>query len=159
MMMNRICHSCCLGMLIASLSLASPWPISAGVYYDLGRPVVGAWLGVVGLAWDPVLEKNLLWAQEASQDGAVLFALDLETGAVLEEHDAPAREIGRVLVAANDVLYFPTYSGLNHPGNELLRFDPRRRGASDRSPPQPGCRWYRLGKRRQSADRLPFWSP
>ena len=54
----------------------------AGEYHDLGRPVIGAWRSTARVIWDPVLEKDLLWSQECSQDGAVLFTTDLETGDV-----------------------------------------------------------------------------
>lgn len=99
----------------------------AGTYHDLGRPVIGAWQRQAWIVEDPVLKRELLWSQESSQDGAVFYALDLETGETVEQHPAPAREIGGLLQAAGGVLYLYTYSGLNHPGNELLRFDPHKR--------------------------------
>ena len=98
-----------------------------GEYYDLGRPVIGAWQRFSWIVHDPVLKRDVLWSQECSQDGAIFYALELDSGKVIEEHDIPAREVGGVLTAADGVLYIFTYSGLNHPGNELLRFDPRRR--------------------------------
>ena len=113
-----------LWLLMTTLSL----PVTqAGEYRDLGRPVIGAWQRFSWIVHDPVLKRDILWSQECSQDGAVLYALELNTGKVIEEHDVPAREVGGLQQAADGVLYLHTYSGLNHPGNELLRFDPRRR--------------------------------
>ncbi len=105
------------------------WAV-AGVYEDLGAPCVGAWRTYIGTHWDPALKRELLWAQECSQDGAVLYALDLTSGELVEEHTAPARQIGR-MISLDDVLYMITYSGLNQPGNVLLRFDPRVRRIED----------------------------
>jgi hypothetical protein len=73
------------------------YPLEGGVYYDLGRPFIGAWRQGAWVLWDPVLKRDLLWSQECSQEGAVLYALDLESGRVLEEHDIPAREVGGML--------------------------------------------------------------
>ncbi len=101
--------------------------VRAGEYRDLGRPVVGAWQRFAWLIHDPVLKRDILWSQESSQDGAVLYGLDFNTGEVLDEHSVPAREVGGILEADKGVLYLYTYSGLTHPGNELLRFDPRKR--------------------------------
>lgn len=112
---------------LCSVILMSRQPVSGGEYYDLGRPVIGAWQRFAWLVHDPVLKRDILWSQECSQDGAVFYGLDFQTGEVLEEHDVPAREVGGVLEAADGVLYPFTYSGLTHPGNELLRFDPRKR--------------------------------
>lgn len=113
-------------VVLAFLPIATD-PLAAGEYYDLGRPVVGAWQRFAWLVHDPVLKRDVLWSQESSQDGAVFYGLDVRTGEVLDEHDVPAREVGGVLEADNGVLYLYTYSGLTHPGNELLRFDPRKR--------------------------------
>lgn len=125
-------NSCCRlarFLLLAVSCVASPVFVlgGEGVYFDLGRPVIGGWQRGAWIVADPVLGHDVLWSQECSQDGAVLYALDINTGKVLEEHDVPAREVGGLLAADDGVLYLYTYSGLNHPGNELLRFDPRRR--------------------------------
>lgn len=108
-------------------ALTSPLAAFAGVWFDLGRPTVGDWQRKAWVIWDPVLKKELLWSQESSQEGAAFYALDLETGNVVEEYDIPAREVGGVLPAQDGTLFVYTYSGLTYPGNELLRFDPRKR--------------------------------
>ena len=99
----------------------------AGVYEDLGTPVIGAWKQGAWVFWDPRLKRDLLWSQECSQDGAILYCLDLETGQVLEEYDIPAREIGDIRSSSDGTLYIKGVSGLTQPGNELLRFNPYRR--------------------------------
>lgn len=119
---TKLVTICSIGLL-----LAVGTNLSAGEYYDLGRPVIGAWQRTAWLVHDPVLKRDILWSQECSQDGGVFYGIDLQTGEILDEHDVPAREVGGVLEADDGVLYLYTYSGLTHPGNELLRFDPRKR--------------------------------
>ena len=116
-----------LSSLLIGVLLALGTELRAGEYYDLGRPVIGAWQRFAWLVYDPVLKREILWSQECSQDGGVFYGIDLQTGRVVDEHDVPAREVGGVLEAADGILYPYTYSGLTHPGNELLRFDPRKR--------------------------------
>jgi len=123
----------------ARISLFVSWLIAAfcccvnspsavgGIYYDLGRPVNGSWHRHAWVVWDPILKRDLLWSQECSQDGAVLYALDIDSGDLVEAHDIPARELHKLLKTDNGVFYLLAVSGLTHPGNELLRFDPRKR--------------------------------
>ncbi len=115
------------GVLCGISLVAHPGLLPAGEYRDLGRPVIGAWQRFSWLVHDPVLKRDVLWSQESSQDGAVLYGLDARTGKVVDEHPIPAREVGGLLRTAEGVLYLYTYSGLTHPGNELLRFDPHKR--------------------------------
>ena len=56
-----------------------------GVFYDLGRPVVGGWMGGGWLLHDPVRKLDLLWGGEFGQEGAVLFAIDVDSGQTVEE--------------------------------------------------------------------------
>jgi streptogramin lyase len=102
-------------------------PVLGGVWEDLGQPVVGAWRQGAWVHWDPVLQRDLLWSQECSQDGAVLYAMDLHSGQVLEELDVPAREINDILSTPDGMLYIGGVSGLTQPGNELIRFNPHQR--------------------------------
>ena len=124
----------CTSRLIVALTVgiftSTALPLYAGVYYDLGQPVVGGWQKSGWLVYDPVLNRDILWWQECSQDGAVLYGIDIHSGKVLEEHDIPARELSAVtglLQADEGTFYLLAVSGLNHPGNELLRFNPRKR--------------------------------
>ena len=80
-----------------------------GVYFDLGRPVVGGWLGGGWLLHDPVRDLDLLWGAELGQEGAWLFAIDVDSGQVVEEHPIGCREFnstpdhtsGKLWVATN----------------------------------------------------------
>jgi len=101
--------------------------VAGGVYYDLGQPVIGGWQRHAWVVWDPVLKRDLLWSQEGSQNGAVLYALDIDSGDLIEAHDIPAREVSGIHTTPEGVLYLSTISGLAPLGNELLRFDPKRR--------------------------------
>ena len=72
------------------IGFAASWLLGGGVmlagtFHDLGRPVIGAWQRKAWLVHDPVLERELLWSQESSQDGAIFYALDVETGEVQGE--------------------------------------------------------------------------
>ena len=57
-----------------------------GIYFDLGRPVIGGWFQGGWVLHDPVRRKDLLWGSELGQEGAVLFAIDVDSGHVVEEH-------------------------------------------------------------------------
>jgi hypothetical protein len=59
-----------------------------GVYFDLGRPVVGGWLGGGWVLHDPIRDLDLLWGAELGQEGAWLFAIDVDSGQIVEEHPA-----------------------------------------------------------------------
>ncbi len=51
-----------------------------GIYFDLGRPIVGGWFQGGWISHDPVRDIDLLWGSELGQEGAVLFAIDVDTG-------------------------------------------------------------------------------
>ena len=55
-----------------------------GVYFDLGRPVVGGWMGGAWVSHDPVRGIDLIWGAENGQEGACLFAVNVDTGEVVE---------------------------------------------------------------------------
>jgi len=57
----------------------------------------------------------------------VLYALDIDSGDLVEAHDIPARQVGGILAAPDGGLYLHVRSGLTKPGNQLLRFDPKLR--------------------------------
>jgi len=125
---TRYRFSVVIGFLIVAACCGVNIPSACGgVYYDLGQPVIGGWQRHAWVVWDPVLKRDLLWSQESSQDGAVLYALDIDSGDLIEAHDIPAREVSGILTTPESVLYIHTISGLTQPGNELWRFDPKRR--------------------------------
>src|SRR5262245_9133543 len=82
-----------------------------GVYFDLGRPVIGGWMGGGWVTHDPLREVDLLWGAEFGQEGAVLFAIDVETGEVVERHRIGAREFSAIPREETGELWIYTYHG------------------------------------------------
>lgn len=113
-----------------------------GIYYDLGRPVVGGWLGGPWWSHDPVRNLDLLWAGEFGQEGAVLFAVDVASGEIVERHRIGAREGYVTVDAASGRLWIYTYHGLGQPGHLLLSWSPQdRQLVSHGFPPVTGHRF------------------
>ena len=107
-----------------------------GVFYDLGRPVVGGWMGGGWLLHDPVCKLDLLWGGEFGQEGAILFAIDVDSGRTVEEFRVGCREFSATPDPQTDTLWICTYHGLYQPGHLLLSWNPRDRNlASHGFPP------------------------
>ena len=83
-----------------------------GVFYDLGRPVVGGWMGGGWLLHDPVRKLDLLWGGEFGQEGAILFAIDVDSGRTVEEFRVGRREFSATPDPQTDTLWICTYHGL-----------------------------------------------
>ena len=98
-----------------------------GVYFDLGRPVIGGWLGGGWLLRDPVRDLDLLWGAELGQEGAWLFAIDVDSGEVVEEHRIGCREFTATPDHTTGKLWVCTNHGLYQPGHLLLSWDPETR--------------------------------
>ncbi|MBM3262716.1 MAG: hypothetical protein FJY97_04735 [candidate division Zixibacteria bacterium] len=98
-----------------------------GIFYDLGRPVVGGWMGGGLYYYDPVRRQDLIWAGEFGQEGAVLFAIDAMTGVVTEKMRIGAREFGLTVEVKTGRLWIHNSHGLYQPGNMLQSWDPRTR--------------------------------
>ena len=98
-----------------------------GVYYDLGRPVVGGWMGGPWFSHDPVREMDLIWGGEFGQEGAVLFAIDADTATLVEQHRMGAREFGVLVEPETGRLWIYNYHGLLQSGNILQSWNPRTR--------------------------------
>lgn len=98
-----------------------------GVYFDLGRPVVGGWLGGGWPLHDPVRGRDLLWGGEMGQEGAVLFAIEVDSGEVVEQHRIGAREFTAVPDHRTGRLWVATNHGLFQPGHLLLSWEPQKR--------------------------------
>jgi hypothetical protein len=98
-----------------------------GVYYDLGRPVIGGWLGGGWALRDDIRDLDLLWGAELGQEGAWLFAIDVDSGEVVEEHRIGCREFTATPDHASGVLWVATNHGLYQPGHLLLSWDPQTR--------------------------------
>ena len=98
-----------------------------GIYFDLGRPVVGGWFQGGWVAHDPVRNIDLLWGSELGQEGAVLFAIDVDSGHVVEEHDIGCREFTAKADPETGVLWVASNHGLFQPGHLLLSWSPQTR--------------------------------
>ena len=113
-----------------------------GIYYDLGRPIIGGWMGGPWISHDPARNRDLIWGGEFGQEGAVLFAVDVDSGEVVEQHRIGAREFNATVEPASGRLWIYTYHGLNQPGNLLLSWDPQSRAVvSHGFPPMSGQRF------------------
>lgn len=85
---------------------------------------------------------DLLWCGEFGQEGAVLFAVDVESGTVVERHPVGAREFSAIVRRETGELWIYTYHGINQPGNLLLSWQPEtRRLTSHGFPALPGQRF------------------
>ena len=98
-----------------------------GIYFDLGRPVVGGWFQGGWVSHDPVRDIDLLWGCELGQEGAVLFAIDVDTAKVVEEHRIGCREFTAKPDPKTGVLWVATNHGLFQPGHLLLSWSPQTR--------------------------------
>lgn len=98
-----------------------------GTFYDLGRAVVGGWMSGAWLSHDPVNKRDLIWGGEFGQEGANLFAVDVASGEVIEEHRIGAREFSVTVDPKTGMLWIYNYHGLNQPGNILQSWDPKTR--------------------------------
>lgn len=113
-----------------------------GVYFDLGRPVVGGWMGGGWVSHDPVRKRDLLWGAEFGQEGAVLFGVNVDTGEVVEHHRIGAREFSVTVQHETGRLWIHTYHGINQPGNLLLSWSPETRQLRSHGfPPLSGQRF------------------
>ena len=113
-----------------------------GIFYDLGRPVVGGWFQGGWVLRDPVRERDLLWGSELGQEGAVLFAIDVDSGKVVEEHRIGCREFNAAPDPETGLLWVATNHGLFQPGHLLLSWSPHtRRLTSHGFPPISGQRF------------------
>jgi outer membrane protein assembly factor BamB len=101
-----------------------------GTFYDLGRAVIGGWMGGAWLSHDPVQNRDLIWGGEFGQEGANLFAVDVASGEVVEEHRIGAREFFVTVDPPSGVLWIYNYHGLDQPGNILQSWDPKTRQLS-----------------------------
>ncbi len=101
-----------------------------GTFYDLGRAVVGGWMGGAWLSHDPVQNRDLIWGGEFGQEGANLFAVDVASGEVVEEQRIGAREFSVTVAPESGVIWIHNYHGLNQPGNILQSWDPKTRQLS-----------------------------
>ena len=113
-----------------------------GIYFDLGRPVIGGWFQGGWVLHDPVRRKDLLWGSELGQEGAVLFAIDVDSGHVVEEHRIGCREFNAVGDPNTGLLWIATNHGLFQPGHLLLSWSQHTRKLTSHGfPPISGQRF------------------
>lgn len=113
-----------------------------GIYFDLGRPVVGGWMGGGWISHDPVRNTDLIWGGEFGQEGSVLFAIDADTGLTVERHRIGAREFSVAVQHKTGKVWIYHYHGLNQSGHLLQSWDPEtRRIRSHGFPPLSGHRF------------------
>lgn len=98
-----------------------------GVYYDLGRPIIGGWMGGPWVSHDPVRHMDLIWGGEFGQEGAVLFAIDADSGNQVEHHHIGAREFGVLVDPETGRLWIYNCHGLFQSGNILQSWNPQTR--------------------------------
>ena len=98
-----------------------------GTYFDLGRPVIGGWMGGGWVSRDPVRAIDLLWGGEFGQEGACLFAVNVDTGKVGERHRIGCREFNVTVEHDTGRLWIHTYHGLFEPGLLLWSWSPETR--------------------------------
>lgn len=113
-----------------------------GMYIDVGRPVIGGWMGGPWLSHDPIQNRDLIWGGEFGQEGAILFGVDVESGEVVETHSIGAREFSVTVDPERGWLWVHTYHGLNQPGHRLLSWRPESRTMHSHGfPPMSGQRF------------------
>ena len=96
-----------------------------GVFFDLGRPVIGGWMGGSWATHDDVRDIDIIWGGEFGQEGSILFGVNVDTGQVVERHWIPGREFDCNVDARNGTLYIHTYHGLYEYGHVLQSWTPR----------------------------------
>jgi hypothetical protein len=85
-----------------------------------------------------------MWGAEFGQEGAVVWAADVATGEVKEQHRIGAREVNGLFVdSRTDEVYITTTHGLRQPGLRLVSWSPQRPGklAGHGFPPLSGQRF------------------
>ncbi len=98
-----------------------------GVYFDLGRPVIGGWMGGGWISHDPVRAADLIWGGEFGQEGSVLFAVDVSSGEMVERHGIGAREFSVLVQPDSGIIWIYNFHGLRQPGNILQSWHPETR--------------------------------
>ena len=96
-----------------------------GVFFDLGRPVIGGWMGGSWATHDDVRDIDIIWGGEFGQEGSILFGVNVDTGQVVERHWIPGREFDCNVDARNGTLYIHTFHGLYEYGHVLQSWTPR----------------------------------
>lgn len=114
-----------------------------GVFFDLGRPVIGGWMA--GGRWfshDDVRGIDIAWGGEFGQEGSVLIGADVDTGQVVERHWIAGREFDVNVDPRSGRVYVHTYHGLYEYGHLLQSWTPRHGMQHHGFPPLSQQRFY-----------------
>lgn len=114
----------------------------AGVFFDLGRPVIGGWMGGAWTSHDEVRGIDIIWGGEFGQEGSILFGADVDTGKIVERHWIPGREFTCNIDQHNGTLFVHTFHGLYEYGHVLQSWTPRDGMRDHGFPPLSQQRFY-----------------
>ncbi len=95
-----------------------------GVFYDVGRAVVGGWMGGGWVSRDEKRGIDILWGGEFGQEGSVLFGIDADTGEIVERHWICGREFQCNVDPRNGTLWVHTLHGIYEYGHVLQSWTP-----------------------------------
>ena len=95
-----------------------------GVFYDVGRPVVGGWMGGGWVSRDEKRGIDILWGGEFGQEGSVLFGIDADTAEIVERHWICGREFQCNVDPRNGTLWVHTLHGIYEYGHVLQSWTP-----------------------------------
>lgn len=92
---------------------------------------------------DPIRHKDLIWGGEFGQEGSILFAVDVDSGDIVEQYWIGAREFSvTVQPDESGKIWIYNYHGLYQPGNILQSWSPEtRKVISHGFPPLSGQRF------------------
>ncbi len=96
-----------------------------GVFFDLGRPVIGGWMGGGWASHDDIRGIDIIWGGEFGQEGSILFGADVDTGQIVERHWIPGREFDCNVDPRSGTLWIHTYHGIYEYGHILQSWTPR----------------------------------
>lgn len=97
-----------------------------GVFYDVGRAVVGGWMGGGWVSRDDKRGIDILWGGEFGQEGSVLFGIDADSGEIVERHWICGREFQCNVDPRNGTLWVHTLHGIYEHGHVLQSWTPER---------------------------------
>lgn len=95
-----------------------------GVFFDLGRPVIGGWMGGGWASHDHVRDIDIVWGGEFGQEGSILFGVDVDSGQIVERHWICGREFDCNVDPRNGTVWIHTYHGLYEYGHVLQSWTP-----------------------------------
>ena len=113
-----------------------------GVFYDVGRPVVGGWMGGGWVSRDDRRGIDILWGGEFGQEGSVLFGIDVDTAEIVERHWNSRPQIQCNVDPRNGTLWVHTLHGIYEFGHVLQSWTPEHGLRSHGFPAMSQQRFY-----------------